>query len=110
MARKNLIWSIVPLVVSSLAWASSNVRVEVVEEQEKRDTKMFCSKVSEQAAAKECENWLAEQKKTLGDRLLTAYCSSSEISAEQASSCLYRSVGDIKYVLRKYRTETQLGK
>jgi hypothetical protein len=95
--------------LSSKAKANT-VRVEIVEEQERRDTKMFCSKTNEQAAKRECEQWLDAQRKTLGDRLLTAYCSASEISSEPTSACLYRSVGELKYVLRSYRTETPLSR
>jgi len=105
----NIIVGLVTFAVSAIAFANAN-RVEIIEEQEKRETRMFCSKVSEQASKKDCDKWLEDQKKPLGDRLLTAFCSSSEISTEQASSCLYRTVGEIKYVLRKYRTETPVGR
>ncbi|MFW7377471.1 MAG: hypothetical protein ACOH5I_01525 [Oligoflexus sp.] len=107
MIKRVMLWGVL-LAVSPLL--ANTVKVEVVEEAEKQDMKMFCSKTSEQASKKDCEVWLNAQKKTLGDRLLTAFCSSSEVSAEVKSNCMYRTVGEIKYVLRKYRTETTQGR
>ena len=81
-------------------------KIEIIEEKEQKDTKVFCSKSSEQAAKKDCQLWLDAQKKSLGDRLLTAYCSTAELKSEALDKgCLYRSMGELKYVLRTYRSE-----
>ncbi len=85
---------------------ASTRKTEIVEETENKESKMFCSKSSEADAKKACDAWLIEQKKHLGDRVLTVYCSAAEQASSASGSCLYRSVGEIKYVLRKYRTET----
>lgn len=94
------------LLQAALPLAAATSKTEIVEETENKETKMFCSKRSEAEAKKECEAWLKEQRQYLGDRVLTVYCSSAEQATSTSGSCLYRSVGEIKYVLRKYRTET----
>lgn len=96
------------LLVGSYGYAQ---KIEVVEEKERSDAKIFCSKVSEQAAKKDCQAWLDQQKKSLGDRLLTAYCSTAELKSEALEKgCMYRSVGELKYILRSYRSEYLDGK
>ena len=87
-------------------WATESKKTEIVEETEKLEAKIFCSKTSEKEALQSCEKWLDQQSKTLGARLLTSYCSAGELQNNQAS-CLYRSNGELKYVLKKYRTETE---
>ncbi len=87
------------------AFARSVLKTEIVEEQDKTETKVFCSKNSESEAVSLCEKWLEKQSKTLGERLLTSSCSQGEMSAE--SSCLYRATGDLKFMMKKYRTETE---
>jgi hypothetical protein len=82
------------------------IKTEVIEETEKKEVRVFCSKKSEQDAKQECDQWLKQQKETLGDRVLTSFCGTAEISTVQSSSCLYKSMGEIKYILKKYRTET----
>ena len=84
---------------------ASTSKVEVVEEREKRETRRFCSKKSLRDAEQQCKNWLAKQSKTLSNRLLTSYCGPSE-SKPKVNECLYRAVGELKYVLKTYRTET----
>lgn len=94
------------LLAAPAAWsASSTNKTEIVEESDKTEVKFFCSKTSEREANSLCERWLNQQEKTLGNRLLTSHCSAGEITANPA--CLYRSQGELKYVLRKYRTETE---
>lgn len=101
-----LLLFLAPQLVSSAAWsATSTSKTEIVEENDKTEVRIFCSKSSEREAQSLCEKWLAQQEKTLGNRLLTSYCSTGEMSAN--SACLYRSQGELKYVLRKYRTETE---
>lgn len=85
--------------------AAATTKTEVVEETEKTEVKIFCSKASEKEALGLCEKWLGAQSKTLGQRLLTSYCSQGE-QTTNAPACLYRATGELKYVLRKYRTET----
>ncbi len=85
-------------------YAGSSSKTEIVEEQEKSETKVFCSKVSEKAAVTDCEKWLGTQAKSLGSRLLTSYCSAGEISTNN-TACLYKATGELKYVLKTYRTE-----
>ncbi len=94
------------LLASSSAWsATSTSKTEIVEENDKTEVRFFCSKTSEREAQSLCEKWLAQQEKSLGNRLLTSHCSAGEMSANAA--CLYRSQGDIRYVLRKYKSETE---
>ena len=81
------------------------LKTEVVEEQDKSETKVFCSKNSEQEAANLCEKWLQRQTKSLGERLLTSSCTPGDMSSD--TGCLYKATGDLKYVMRKYRTETE---
>ncbi len=93
-------------ILASNAWsATSTNKTEIVEEADKTEVKIFCSKSSEREALALCEKWLGQQEKRLGQRLLTSYCSSGELSSNP--SCLYKSSGELKYVLRKYRTETE---
>ena len=77
---------------------------EVVEEQDKTDTKVFCSKNNEKEAASLCEKWLDKQTKSLGDRMLTSNCSQGDMSSD--TGCLYKATGEIKYVMKKYRRDT----
>lgn len=76
---------------------------EVVEEQDKSETKAFCSKNSEKEAVSLCETWLEKQSKTLGDRLLTSSCSQGEMTSD--TGCLYKATGDLKYMMKKYRRD-----
>jgi hypothetical protein len=99
-----VMWGIAFGSLSGLALAASSSKTEIVEEQEKSETKVFCSKVSEKAAVTDCEKWLGAQTKSLGSRLLTSYCSAGELSTNN-SACLYKATGEIKYVLKTYRTE-----
>lgn len=86
--------------------AAQATKTEIVEETEKSEVKIFCSKNSEKEALATCEKWLEQQSKSLGQRLLTSYCSQGEI-ASNPNGCLYRTTGELKYVLRKYRSETE---
>lgn len=92
------------LCLSSFSEAATR-KVELVEETEKRETRRFCSKNSGRNAQKECQKWLSQQSKTLGKRLLTSYCSQGQ-SNKSINDCMYKSVGELKYVLKTYRTET----
>ncbi len=103
--RRYLLWTLA-LSCGSHLWAASSTKTEIVEETEKLETKIFCSKTSEKEALSGCEKWLETQSKTLGPRLLTSYCSQGELVSNNAG-CLYRATGELKYVLRKYRTETE---
>lgn len=67
-------------------------------EKEKVQTKQFCSKVSEADAEKRCNDWLTAQKTTLGTRLLTAECSAGELG--DVNGCFYRSIGELRYVIK----------
>jgi hypothetical protein len=91
---------------SAAVWAGATVKTETVEEQDKSEVKIFCSKVSEKEAAAACQKWLEAQSKTLGQRLLTSYCSEGEMQSNN-SGCLYKATGELKYVLKKYKTETE---
>ena len=77
-------------------------------EREKSDSQVFCSKKSEEEAASKCKDWLVQQQKTLGDRLLTSFCSDGEISS--AEGCLYRARGEIKYVLKPAKPAVESSK
>ena len=90
---------------SSIQATASSTKIEIVEEVEKRETRRFCSKVSVAEAEKKCVAWLGVQKKNLGSRVLTTYCGDGELN-QKVNDCLYRVVGEIKFVLKKYRTET----
>ena len=97
------------LAFSPELWASSSTsKTEIVEESEKTEVKIFCSKTSEKDAVQMCTRWLEQQSKTLGQRLLTSYCSQGELNTGNAA-CLYQANGELKYVLKKYRTETTKG-
>jgi len=75
-------------------------KTPVVEsEQERTLAKQFCSKVSEADAEKLCNDWLQSQKTSLGTRLLTTYCSPGELG--DVNGCFYRSMGEVKYILKK---------
>jgi hypothetical protein len=87
------------------AQARTVLKTEVVEEQDKAETKIFCSKVNERDAVIQCEKWLEKQTKSLGERLLTSNCSQGDMSSD--TGCLYKAVGDVKYMMKKYRTETE---
>ncbi len=101
---KRLLLALNVLLVTDAAWAGSSSKTEVVQETEKSETKVFCSKTSEKAAVADCEKWIATQSKSLGNRLLTSYCNSGEITTDN-TACLYRALGELKYVLKTYRTE-----
>ncbi len=99
------------IVLSGLFWAAAagagtNVKTETVEEQEKTEVKVFCAKGSEKEAVAACQKWLDAQSKTLGQRLLTSYCSEGELQSNN-SGCLYKATGELKYVLKKFKTETE---
>ena len=86
--------------------AGMNSKTEIVEEQEKSEVKVFCSKSSEKDAAQNCQKWLESQSKTLGPRLLLNYCSEGELQTGN-NGCLYKSTGELRYILKKYKTETE---
>jgi hypothetical protein len=90
----------------SMAAFADSVKTEVIEEIERKEIKSFCAKKSGSDAKKQCEDWLAVQKKSLGDRLLTAYCSPADMASGKVVSCLYESKGEVKYILKKYKVET----
>ncbi|HYX35346.1 MAG: hypothetical protein M3Q07_28655 [Pseudobdellovibrionaceae bacterium] len=92
--------------LTTVAWAGIQTKTETVEEQEKSEVKVFCSKSSEKDAMNSCQKWLDAQAKNLGARLLTSYCSEGEQQSSN-TACLYRSTGELKYVLKKFRTETE---
>lgn len=92
--------------LTAVAWAGTTTKTEIVEEQEKSEVKVFCSKTSEKEAVASCQKWLDAQAKNLGQRLLTSYCSEGELQSNN-SGCLYRSTGELKYVLKKFKTETE---
>lgn len=92
--------------LTAAAFAGTNVKTETVEEQEKSEVKVFCSKTSEKEAMASCQKWLDAQSKTLGQRLLTSYCSEGELQSNN-TGCLYKATGELKYVLKKFRTETE---
>lgn len=77
---------------------------ELVEEQDKTESQVFCSKNNEKEAASLCEKWIEKQHKTLGDRMLTSNCSQGDMSSD--SGCLYKATGEIKYLMKKFRRET----
>ncbi|RYZ54747.1 MAG: hypothetical protein EOP07_15455 [Proteobacteria bacterium] len=87
------------------AYSRTVLKTEVVEEQDKNETKTFCSKVNERDAVIQCEKWLEKQTKSLGERLLTSNCSQGDMSSD--TGCLYKAVGDVKFMMKKYRTETE---
>ncbi|SMF14508.1 hypothetical protein [Pseudobacteriovorax antillogorgiicola] len=99
------VW-IIAGIMSSQPLAAANV--DVVEERAHRETRRFCSEESQHVAVKACQTWLAAQKKNLGTRLLTAYCS-HEAVRDKAYGCTFRSVGQLKYVLKTYRIEMKDG-
>lgn len=90
----------------SMAAFADSVRTEIIEEIERKEIKTFCAKKSGGDAKKQCEDWLAMQKKSLGDRLLTAYCSPADMAPGKAVGCLYEAKGEVKYILKKYKVET----
>jgi hypothetical protein len=98
-----LVWMIPWLVAGNLY--ARTYKTETVEEDQKTETKVFCSKASEKDAQQLCEKWLAQQSKSLGERLLTSYCSQGEISTE--TGCLYRASGELRFVLKKVQTDTE---
>ncbi len=65
------------------------------------DAKSFCSSSSESDAKQQCESWLIEQKKNLGERVLTSNCSQGKyLYGKETDGCLaYLSKGEIKFVL-----------
>ncbi len=91
--------------IGPTAWAKTTIQTEeVVEEQDKTDTKVFCSKIDEKDAVSLCEKWIEKQHKTLGDRMMTSNCSQGDMSSD--SGCLYKATGEIKYLMKKYRRDT----
>ena len=84
---------------------SSAYKSEVVEEQPKTETKTFCAKGNAEEAELQCEKWLNRQVKTLGDKVLTSSCSSGDMTTD--SNCLYKAQGDVTWVMKKHRTETE---
>lgn len=85
--------------------AARTYKTETVDEGQQTESKTFCSKTSEQDAQTTCEKWLDQQTKSLGERLLTSFCSQGEISTDVG--CLYRSQGEVKFVLKRVRNETE---
>lgn len=104
--RKNLSVAVLILSTSLPGLAGSSSKTETVEEQEKAETKVFCSKTSEKEAQNSCQKWLDSQTRNLGNRLLLSYCSEGELQTGN-SGCLYRSTGELKYVLKKFKTESE---
>ncbi len=89
-----------------VAYSGQQTKTETIEEQEKVELKVFCSKSSEKEAQNNCQKWLEAQSKTLGNRLLTSYCGEGELQTGN-SACLYKSTGELKYLLKKFKTETE---
>lgn len=112
-----LVITMIQLTRSDAAMAEERIVIETSDghsvgsshgEREKSDSQVFCSKKSEEEAAAKCKDWVAQQQKTLGDRLLTSFCSDGEISS--AEGCLYRARGEIKYVLKPAKPAADSGK
>lgn len=95
----------VACLLTAPAMAKTLLKTEVVEEQEKSEIRVFCSKNNAQEAVNLCEKWLDKQTRTLGDRLLTSACSQGDQTTDP--NCLYKATGDLKYALKKFRTETE---
>ena len=80
-------------------------KTEIVEEQPKTENKTFCAKGNAQEAEALCAKWLTRQLKTLGDKVLTSNCTAGDMTTD--ANCLYKAEGDITWLLKKYRTETE---
>ncbi len=65
------------------------------------DRKSFCADSKEQAY-KLCQEWAGEQKKTLGDKLLTNSCAQAYfLYGKEEDNCMgYLSRGEIKFYLK----------
>jgi hypothetical protein len=83
----------------------STIKTEVVEEQPHTESKTFCAKGNADEASKLCETWLNRQLKTLGEKVLTSNCSTGDMTTD--SGCLFRSQGEVTWVMKKYRSETE---
>lgn len=92
--------------LASITAFADTVKTEVIEEVERKEIKSFCAKKSADDAKKQCLEWLAVQKKSLGNRLLTSYCSPGQMVSDKAAGCLYQAKGEVKYILKKYKVET----
>ncbi len=83
----------------------STIKTEVVEEQPRTENKTFCAKGNAEEATKQCETWLNRQLKTLGNKVLTSNCSVGDMTTN--TECLFKSQGEVSWVMKKYRTETE---
>ena len=78
-------------------------RIEIVEEIEKKRNQTILFQGIQKESLQNCQSWLAAQKKSLGNRVLTHYCGVESLGT---AICTYPAIGEIKYILKKYRTET----
>lgn len=61
------------------------------------EVRSFCSRKSLQDAKKSCNNWVSNQKHSLGNRLLTSTC---ETYIPSEKYCQYPIAGQIRYDIK----------
>lgn len=83
----------------------TTLKTETIEELPKTETKTFCAKGNAEEAQKQCETWLNRQLKTLGDKVLTSNCSVGDMTTD--TNCLFKAQGDVTWVMKKNRIETE---
>lgn len=94
-------------VVAEHKLLAGTVKTEIVSETVHKESQNFCSKRSAIRAQEKCQKWVNQQRKSLGDRVLTFYCEEGEQAISPAAPCSYRSLGSVSYILKSYRTETR---
>lgn len=74
---------------------------EAAAEKHIKERKAFCSTRSNLDANKLCQAWLADQKGSLGKRLLTSHCSEGRyLYGKETEGCMaYISEGEITFLL-----------
>ena len=71
------------------------------EEKPLKETKFFCAQ-DKKEAEKQCTSWLTEQKKRLGQRLLTSHCSDAKfLYGKETEGCMaFLSEGEVSFVIK----------
>lgn len=103
---KSIISAFLTAFVSASAFAhGTTLKTETIEELPKTETKNFCAKGNAEEAEKECDKWLKNQLKSLGDKVLTSNCSSGDMTTD--TNCLFKAQGEVTWVMKKNRIETE---
>jgi hypothetical protein len=79
-----------------------NIKIDASAESGHKDHKFFCAPTLAEAQ-KDCEKWVADQRKSLKDRLLTSSCKRPRfLGGQKEEGCMaYLGEGEVSFVLNK---------